>query len=421
MKNIIKYGTLLMLTLGVASCSCSLEVTSEKESELDSTVEVISGPISHEETSSETTPPHEHIYGDFVESTFFMSGYVTHYCTICGYEKDDFIYKFELKDDESSYILRSVTYSQKYLDEHYTITDNDEYIWDEIAKPLIIPSEYNGLPVTQIGYPSSTLLFNCKQYISELIMPDTIDTMIECGDTVGRGGFYNCENLERVVLSNNLTALANTTFAECNKLETIEIPENVQSIGSGCFRNCKNLREVIWHPVYENAYIADYAFSNTTSLKDLSTISPQEGALIYLYRNAFYNMCVDTLTLTKNCFRQQSIGSGLSFSYGTFKELVYGLENFSNHSFASCNNLEKVIFTKDVTYIKDLQNLHYNSGFKSTELYYEGTVEEWNAIEKDADFNVWEHYVQDSNGNWNRVTDDKAITVVHCLGNDVNL
>ena len=72
---------------------------------------------------------------------------------------------------------------------------------------LVIPSEYNGLPVKEIGYEA----------------------------------FSYCRSLTSVVIPEGVTSIGDYAFAVCISLTSVVIPESVTSIGSSAFSNCTNL------------------------------------------------------------------------------------------------------------------------------------------------------------------------------------
>ena len=58
--------------------------------------------------------------------------------------------------------------------------------------------------------------------------------------------FYECSNLETVVLSEGLEIIGNCAFISCNALESVTIPASVRSVGGAAFAWCEALRSVIF-------------------------------------------------------------------------------------------------------------------------------------------------------------------------------
>ena len=118
--------------------------------------------------------------------------------------------KFELNDDESSYIVMGIG----------TCTDTD----------IVIPSTYQGLPVTGIANSA----FSQCESITSVIIPDSITS-------VGNGSFAFCYSLKSVSIGNSVTEIQLNTFEGCNSLTNINIPRSVKKISAFAFFACKSL------------------------------------------------------------------------------------------------------------------------------------------------------------------------------------
>ena len=53
--------------------------------------------------------------------------------------------------------------------------------------------------------------------------------------------FYDCGNIEQIILSNNAETIGSNAFCYCSKLESMLIPENVTDIGDWAFNGCERL------------------------------------------------------------------------------------------------------------------------------------------------------------------------------------
>ena len=75
---------------------------------------------------------------------------------------------------------------------------------------LVIPSVYNGKPVTSIGDQA----------------------------------FYDCISLTSVTIGNSVTSIGDQAFYDCSSLRSVTIPDSVTSIGDGAFDNCSRLKYI---------------------------------------------------------------------------------------------------------------------------------------------------------------------------------
>lgn len=127
------------------------------------------------------------------------------------------IFELTIKPSEGlEYVLTSSGYQCTGIG---TCTDTD----------IIVPSTYNGLPVTEIG--SNAFLNN--SHIKSIRLPDTITT-------IWAAAFKYCTGLTSIVLPPSVTKLAYYVFSYCENLE-VYIPDSVVSVGQNLFDGCYNV------------------------------------------------------------------------------------------------------------------------------------------------------------------------------------
>ena len=97
----------------------------------------------------------------------------------------------------------------------YSVSKGD--CQDEI---VVIPSEYEGLPVTTIGYLA---FYNCYD-LTEIVIPDTVTKIDE-------KAFLGCTRLQNVVIPNSVTTISYAAFKDCTNLTEIVIPSSVTKMG----------------------------------------------------------------------------------------------------------------------------------------------------------------------------------------------
>lgn len=155
-------------------------------------------------------------------------------------------------------------------------TENNEYTINNIGectdKNIIIPSGYNGKPITKIG---ENAFYGCTE-IESIVIPHEITTIDE-------GAFYFCVGLKNVYYTGTTSEWCNINFASeysnplyyahnlfidnvlleeliipddviqinpyafvaCNSIKNITISNSVQSIGQSAFYGCINLETII--------------------------------------------------------------------------------------------------------------------------------------------------------------------------------
>ena len=174
-------------------------------------------------------------------------------------------------------------------------------VGDFAGTDLVIPSTYNGLPVTKIGMNA----FKNQTQLTSAYIPDSIVV-------TGHAAFYGCTNLTSVRLSPNmkmigtnmfqlsgltdvvvpegvetigasafrassitsislpstLKSINSNAFRACRGLTTIEIPDNVTSMGHACFAQCAKLVTVVLPA--GTTQLPNYMFQNARSMKNIT-------------------------------------------------------------------------------------------------------------------------------------------------------
>lgn len=165
----------------------------------------------------------------------------------------------------------------------------------------------------------------------EIVNIELPDTLEEIGDSC----FSNC-NLTSIIIPDKVTVIPDHCFINCHELNNINI-ENVTYIGTNAFRYCTSLEKIVIPDTitskyveyglgYSESNIREYAFSNCTSLKEV--------------------------TLSKN---MQYIPEGIFMNCSSLKEVVLPASTIAvgRSAFQSCTSLEKVTIPATVKKIDD--------------------------------------------------------------------
>ena len=99
---------------------------------------------------------------------------------------------------------------------------------------IVVPAEYNGLPVTEI---KGGVWGEKHNSIKSVVLPDTVTK-------IGRGLFASMLNLKRVQLGNAVTTIDDYAFQRCSYLEEVALPDTVKSIGMEAFAYCYRLKHI---------------------------------------------------------------------------------------------------------------------------------------------------------------------------------
>jgi len=142
-----------------------------------------------------------------------------------------------------------LTFRLIYGGSSYKVTDCD----DSAQGELVIPSSYNGKPVTEVAGIDNA------EYLTSVIIPSSVTTIgsfancvnlvtitIPSSVTTIRGSAFNgCVRLESITLPSGITSIESSTFWGCKSLSSVTIPDSVTSIGAGAFDGCSGLDSIV--------------------------------------------------------------------------------------------------------------------------------------------------------------------------------
>ncbi|MCR4671705.1 MAG: leucine-rich repeat protein [Lachnospiraceae bacterium] len=227
--------------------------------------------------------------------------------------------------------------------------------------------------------------FKSCNYLTELTFPESVVA-------IGEDLFEGCFNLQRVHLPEGLKTIPDSCFKYCSALTEVNIPAATETIGPLAFDGCSNLT---YADLPEGlTFIGEFAF-NITGLKEIvlpSTLTEiGQGALsgtqiktiafpesIASYGNGVLEFCykLNSVTLPDNI---KNIPD--SFFNNTNLARIYlpdGMESIEKSAFYMCTNLASVRIPASV---KEIGYGAFTYCYKLTDVYYQGSEEDWKQIE----------------------------------------
>ena len=228
--------------------------------------------------------------------------------------------------------------------------------------------------------------------------------------------FHDCSNLKDVSLPRSLKTIGVATFEWCTSLNNIDIPDDIGIIGQYAFWNTGMWQSQKNSPVYVDNVLVDYngtAPTNTiVNIKEGTkhiangAFEGQPGIIDITIPDSVVRICGGAFKGTGWYDKQPEgflyIGQYLVDLKGEINDthVIIGdtkLVPSCFHDYYNQCNFESVFISKSVKYIDDFT---FYSCSKLREVYYDGTIEEWNNIKADKSrneplFNATLHLMSD--------------------------
>ena len=205
---------------------------------------------------------------------------------------------------------------------------------DENAEEVVIPSEIEGKPVTEIGESA----FQACESLTRVTIPDTVQTL-------GKYVFWGCTKLQDVTLPKTLSAISDGCFRFCSALAELDIPETVEYIGIDALGSTAWLKQ----RQAENPLVqVNHILVNATACTDSRVVIPNGVKQIGPY--AFNSTAVTEVVIPESMKR---IGWGAFWNCQSLKKLNLpaNLTQIEESAFCNCAALQELEIPAGVTRI----------------------------------------------------------------------
>lgn len=244
--------------------------------------------------------------------------------------------KYELSSDNSYYIVTGIE--------------------DDYEENILIPSEYEGLPVKEIA---DEAFYNT--YIKTVELQDNIVK-------IGNSSFAECSYLEEVNFGKNIKSIGDYAFSNCYYLTNISLPSGINEIGNNAFQHCRSIKEIklpnsltkLGTRAFAHCYylqtielsnqlveVPDFCFQYCSNLSNIEL----PDSIITIGDSAFtYCENLKNIKLSKNIV----IIERYAFNYCNNLESTLDLErvqSIGEHAFYACTKLRTILLSEAIKYI----------------------------------------------------------------------
>ena len=156
---------------------------------------------------------------------------------ISGYNKKKYSDKLGIEDDELVYFPDKVTKDEK------------KWLEDLGIKPYgnDIKEAYEGIFKWDENDDTKIIGYNEKEFNEYLSTNKGVLKIPEKCKRIDRFAFSNCDNIVKVILSDNITSIEYGAFVNCSTLKSINFPKGLKVIEDSAFQDCSSL-EIVYIP-----------------------------------------------------------------------------------------------------------------------------------------------------------------------------
>ncbi|MDE6661123.1 MAG: leucine-rich repeat domain-containing protein [Anaeroplasmataceae bacterium] len=208
---------------------------------------------------------------------------------------------------------------------------------------------------------------------------------------IGSNAFSGCSRLESIVIPKEITSLNTSVFSDCTALTSVSLPQGLLSIGEQVFFGCTNLTEISIPDGVTSIGLG--AFNGCYFLAEL--VIPDSVVSIGSY--AFYNVPCDYEQIDNLVYMGKV---AYEFKGGDSVTIQEGTKGIAESAFRNRTGLTSVVLPNTLINIDEAA---FWQCTQLTDITFNGTIEEWNAISKGQD---WDTYTGDY--------------IVHCTDGDIH-
>ena len=201
---------------------------------------------------------------------------------------------------------------------------------------IVIPDQYNGLPVTSIGGDA----FSRCSSLTSITIPNSVTN-------IGGWAFGYCNSLASITLPNSVTSIGRSAFYDCSSLTSITIPNSVTSIEDNSFHNCTSLTSITIPNSVTS--IGDDAFVLCTSLKTITLPNSVTSIGVGAFSSC---RSLTSITLSNSVTR---IGSNTFYYCDSLTSITIpnSVTSIGIYAFKECSSLTSITIPNSVTSIGD--------------------------------------------------------------------
>ena len=148
-------------------------------------------------------------------------------------------------------------------------------------KKIVVDEEnkfFSDLDGIMMNRDKTTLLVYPNAHIAEYdkngALKETVSVAVPEGvETISYGAFYKCYAIEEIILPPSVSVIEERAFHGCENLKSAVLNEGLRSLGKDAFMRCYSLAEITLPSTLRE--VGDFVFYDCNILRDITILAPQ--------------------------------------------------------------------------------------------------------------------------------------------------
>lgn len=201
--------------------------------------------------------------------------------------------------------------------------------------------------------------------------------------SVHENAFGGCSNLAKLILPDSLQAIESRAFNECVSLKEFTLPKGVGNVERSVFCGCaiERLRVDKDNPVFHSANDCIIRTADKALVAGCcNSVIPNDGSVEIIDDGAFEECGGLVAVVVPSAVKR--IGDGAFGGCSELENIVLseGVQAIADFAFVGCSHLESVNLPST---LKELGFGVFDECEWMSDVFYNGTIAEWNDMEKD--------------------------------------
>ena len=220
-----------------------------------------------------------------------------------------------------------------------------------------------------------------KERITKVIIPNGVTV-------IGGYVFSNCNSLTEIVISNTVVEICDRAFADCNALQDLILPNSLKTIDGSMISGCTNLFSITIPENVEqiNGFPLGERLVEICNKSSINLMIPYDIQQDIRCPLRIYSEGESFLSTDENGFVVYNDGTNAVLICYQWNSSSVKIPNQITRIHQSAFKNRSDI--KDVSLPSSLESIGAKAFYNTelTDIYFDGTLEQWNCIEKD---NEW--------------------------------